>query len=193
MGTNDLDLNEANQSIPSRRTVLRTAAWSVPAVSVAAAAPAFALSGPAVLDIVTATADWGANYNVLQLAPLTYALTVKNTGGTQSGPVTVTLRIPGGGSDVYYRAITTQPTGGWTAATSDDTSDGLTYHHKLTLTLPAGLAPGASSSTVITMEMRDPNIAGGNQRQQGIAHSANGSATDGQGGTTTDSLPVVYV
>ncbi|MDR6175325.1 hypothetical protein QE364_002904 [Nocardioides zeae] len=49
-------------ALPTRRTVLRTAVWTVPAVSVVAAAPAFAVSGGAPTSFVS-TGGGFARYN----------------------------------------------------------------------------------------------------------------------------------
>ncbi|GGD07834.1 DUF6801 domain-containing protein [Nocardioides daphniae] len=50
---------------PTRRAVIRTAAWSVPAVTVAAAAPAFAASSPAQVTYQTVTKSFQFNPVIL--------------------------------------------------------------------------------------------------------------------------------
>lgn len=55
---------------PTRRTVIRTAAWSVPAVTVAATAPAFAASQPAQVTYKTVTGSF-VFHPTLGTAPLT--------------------------------------------------------------------------------------------------------------------------
>ena len=48
--------------VPSRRTVLRAAAWTAPAVSVAVAVPAYAACSPAsVVDATSYLLDWGVD------------------------------------------------------------------------------------------------------------------------------------
>ena len=46
--------------VPSRRTVLRAAAWTAPAVSVAVAVPAYAACSPASTKPAPYTVDWGS-------------------------------------------------------------------------------------------------------------------------------------
>ena len=45
--------------VPSRRTVLRAAAWTAPAVSVAVAVPAYAACSPASAVTASYLLDWG--------------------------------------------------------------------------------------------------------------------------------------
>ncbi|WP_227487122.1 hypothetical protein [Nocardioides malaquae] len=97
---------------PSRRTVVRTAAWSVPVVAVSAAAPAFAASTVGLTYNPGGSApDFdGAFYNyVFRGASLTF------TG--DAGPSTLTLTVtfePTSGAPLVYTE-NTAPTG-WTLA-----------------------------------------------------------------------------
>ncbi len=69
---------------PSRRTVLRTAAWTAPAISIAVAAPAFAMSGTSGNASGTASRN-GKN--------VTVAATFTNTGVAHSG-MYLTVSLP---------------------------------------------------------------------------------------------------
>ena len=168
---------------PSRRTVLRSAARAVPAVSVATAAPAFAASGPAKVTISSMSARWG-RYDAGRVGtPLTYSITLTNTGGTASGPVTVTTSVPSGSGNFYYYSIWTAPGGGWTAVRNNG--------QNITLTAP-GLAPGTSSSATLEMNMWD-GLAWGNSLNDALTRTANSTASDGAGGTTTHSTSFTLV
>jgi hypothetical protein len=75
---------------PSRRTLVRGAAWSVPVVSVAAAAPAFA-----VLSNTTTTPQLTGGYWVMDWSGGRYGLvptiTVSNPSAKLTGQLTITL------------------------------------------------------------------------------------------------------
>lgn len=77
---------------PTRRTVLRTAAWSVPAVTVATAAPAFAASSPE-----------EPTYQTVTTAPLPFAA-AGVTGSMGTWTVQVTAEVP-----IWLPAGTTVP------------------------------------------------------------------------------------
>lgn len=73
----------------TRRTLLRTTAWSVPAVSLAAAAPAFATSGN--LLGATARGQWGGNLPDGFSAAIEARLYKES--GEASPPATLTLNL----------------------------------------------------------------------------------------------------
>lgn len=82
-----------NASGVSRRSVVRVgaaAAWTVPLVQVATAAPALAVSGPAKLDIQGFYVSRDEKKTALKV----YISSVKNTGGQPAGQVTVVVRVP---------------------------------------------------------------------------------------------------
>lgn len=104
-----LDASKAPSSSLSRRRVLATAAWSVPAVTVASAAPAFAASGPAALGGVEwtesssslatlALLDGGGTLTAQVLVALPTVFNVDNTGGQtlDSATVSITVGRPAG-------------------------------------------------------------------------------------------------
>lgn len=146
----------------SRRTIARTAAWSVPAVAVVAATPAFAASGTFWDASVTAHCTSGA------LTPVTAAgFTITNVGnavmpaGTQ-----FTLSIGGladatvlqGAGLVNLTALGLVNVGGaWvqTLATQSDVAPGGTA----TYTLPQGLL-NVQALTTFTLSVATPEPAG---------------------------------
>lgn len=92
------ELDVRDSSGLSRRTVVRGAAWSVPVVSMAATAPAFAASPCAAVTLVWSTLGSG---NVFT--------------STSIGGVTVTLTLSGMTSANNNRTISTTATGGQTS------------------------------------------------------------------------------
>lgn len=90
---NDVLAPEANPHAPrsTRRTLLRTAAWSVPAVTMASAAPAFAGSGstPALSLDPAPVAQWTTT------GTLIFTVTVKNNHpSTPAADLKVTVSFP---------------------------------------------------------------------------------------------------
>lgn len=83
---------------PSRRTVLRTAVWTAPAVSIAVAAPAFAASGDSGTASGTVTRDSkkGLTFNVdfKNTGVREYVLTVVLTHKTGSQTITRAGVVP---------------------------------------------------------------------------------------------------
>lgn len=79
---------------PSRRTVVRGAAWSVPVIAVATAAPAFAAS-----PCPTVTLSWASLGNGTQFS------------STTVGGVTVTLTLSGASGAANNRTVSTTQTG----------------------------------------------------------------------------------
>jgi hypothetical protein len=75
---------------PDRRQVIRAGAWTVPAIAVATAAPAFAASTQANLSGSSATAPT-RNQKVI-----TGTLTIRNAGPDQTSALTVTVTIASG-------------------------------------------------------------------------------------------------
>lgn len=90
----DSHARTASSIQPTRRTLVRSAAWSVPAVAVAATAPAFAAS-----YCPTVTLNW-ADYTAGSVF----------TSGTVGG-VTVTLSVTGGTAAANNRTISNVATG----------------------------------------------------------------------------------
>jgi hypothetical protein len=81
---------------PKRRTILRGAAWSVPVVAIAVAAPAFAASGEAkVVAGPGAAVKWGKDAN--DLWHVSWDLTVTTTGKSVSGVSLTFTYVPTSG------------------------------------------------------------------------------------------------
>ena len=72
---------------PSRRAVVRTAAWSVPAVSLAAAAPSFAVSPPATPEVTYQNLETTVVFNPVVLGNV-------STDPNNEVSVTVRARVP---------------------------------------------------------------------------------------------------
>ena len=92
----------------TRRTVIRSGAWAVPVLSVAAVAPAFATSGPWKLTINTQTVN---------ASPAkTYTVDLSITAGMPS-PATLTLTFTLSGGHAWATNAATAGTypSGWTA------------------------------------------------------------------------------
>jgi hypothetical protein len=126
----------------TRRQVVKAGAhtaWLVPAISVATAVPALAVSGQGALTTSAFTAYFEANGQnfVLDLGP------IKNTGAGTTGQVTVVFRIPRQTSGPFSsapRLIGPRPTG-WSYAGSGTYSGGWTY----TFVSHEALDPGEST------------------------------------------------
>lgn len=97
-------------STPSRRAVLRAAAWSAPAVTVAAAAPATAASGAGTLTVTSSGYDpsqaWGAFAGIT--ASPAYAGGLSTDMVTTSVDVTITrwVALNGGRTlQLFFRPV----------------------------------------------------------------------------------------
>lgn len=79
---------------PSRRTLVKGAAWSVPVISVAAAAPALAASSTPAHDLSTSVPGTGTRQSAtnLNLSPTTF----NNTGSETIEGLTVTFTVDNG-------------------------------------------------------------------------------------------------
>lgn len=176
---------------PTRRTVVRTAAWSLPAVTVAAAAPAYAASREATYQTVTKTFV----YSALGIADITVEVTAVDVPLTApagetlrqiqtSSTVTIPANLAGilrtsflGGADQVSgtSASTSQLTGALTLPSTTNLTIPLTPFPTNAplvtvasgaggaLTVPAGTAPG-----VVTITMGEPT-------SQLVGHNADGS------------------
>lgn len=78
--------------VPSRRTVLRAAAWTAPAVSVAVAVPAYAAtSSPVTCADASYEVSWAANYNAQSRSAVARLVSAAGAGALGSGPLTLTV------------------------------------------------------------------------------------------------------
>jgi hypothetical protein len=80
---------------PSRRTVLRTAAWSVPAVSVSVAVPAYAACSPASATTTSYMLNWGTGLYTRSSAESGSASVPGRGVGAQPVNVFVTSKVSG--------------------------------------------------------------------------------------------------
>ena len=117
---------------PSRRAILKTgahAAWAVPAIQIASAAPSFAANsgvpGPAMLTVSGSGSRTGSNLN--------YTLTVANQAGLANATA-VTVTLTGRGID--SGTAPSQISAGWTVAAAASS---------LTFTYGGTLASGSSA------------------------------------------------
>jgi hypothetical protein len=107
------DLNQQDRTGMTRRSVVRAgaaAAWAVPLVTVAAAAPSFAASGPADLGTSTITSVTRSGKDVTITG-----LTIKNTNSQSTNGLKVTIT-----SNKTVASIGSNPSG-WTASLSGNT------------------------------------------------------------------------
>ncbi|MBZ5733005.1 hypothetical protein K8Z61_00710 [Nocardioides sp. TRM66260-LWL] len=103
----------------TRRGVVRTAAWSAPAIAVLSAAPAFASSGVKLLTI----SDAGSTYKGVNSGAL--SCTVSTTGQVASGTLTVTVTARANGASAPVTTTSTPP--GWTVSAPSPTTVVFTY------------------------------------------------------------------
>lgn len=124
-------------STPSRRSVVRGAAWSAPVIVLATAAPAVAASGPAsVVTTVPPTSD-----NSATTLPVTINFTNSNTGSTGLTTVTVRFQVAG---------FLTIPEGSVTDAAPTGVTPGWV----------PGVPTGTGTNRVFTFTKAAPGIAG---------------------------------
>jgi hypothetical protein len=92
---------------PTRRTLVRGAAWSVPVVSIAAAAPAFAASGTSSLTAGGAAVKWGNG----STKHVSWDLTLTNGAvAIDTVSITFTYAPNGGGSFTSFTIFGYTPT-----------------------------------------------------------------------------------
>lgn len=127
-------LRSVTTTPPSRRTVLRTTAWAVPAVAATVAAPAFAASTapPAALSMtITVGPGLSQGYNFLTL----YALKTDGSGVQVVANIERFVSRPGPG---YWQTLSSQViTGGSqgigrTSVFNLDANDGLWTKYRVT-------------------------------------------------------------
>ncbi|MGN0063499.1 MAG: hypothetical protein ACI379_04600 [Nocardioides sp.] len=111
-------MSDLHRRAPSRRTVVRTAAWAVPAVSIVTAAPAFAASG----DPWTITSNsWEGGPGGLRFEASTYYMnfTIAVPAGVTLSGLTATLQFGTNEFDNQIRAGQAGNTKGWTTSRED--------------------------------------------------------------------------
>lgn len=141
-----------------RRTVLRTAAWTAPAVTLITAAPAAAVSGPAL-----SLTDWVAARDTGTTGlRVNFTGTVLNSGSTTLDPVTLTFRVyPRNNDGISAQGISKSgSSSGFTGPDGDNMFPRITnmdaegwYSEYPTLLSPLPLPPGQSVPVVMGMRM----------------------------------------
>ena len=116
---------------PSRRQVVRAGAWTVPAVAVATAAPAFAASGANLSTSSGTITRAGGNPQ-----PITINLTIINSGTATTDSLTLTLTVAG------LQSATTPS--GWTQVSLNTTTGVVTYTRNSQL--PGTNGPGSNTT-----------------------------------------------
>lgn len=143
-------MQNQNRFEVNRRTVVRTAAWSAPAVAVVAAAPAYATTStePNLSSSTMSSAPSRGTDGTVSVAP--GSVTFVNTGGGAANGLSVEISVGGSGGASATAVPTTAPLGSITEVRLN----GNPYPYvtglgtsSVVLTLPAELvtiAPGAS-------------------------------------------------
>ncbi len=151
----------------SRRAVVKTgvhAAWAVPLVQMAVAAPALAASGdPAQLSISGTSASWQA------AAPkINTSVTVTNNGGTVTAAITVIYQWNGVTPDVSNVPVDWTPSGSGTST--------------ITLTTGQSLSPGALANLTPTFTVKP-------QQKTAMTFTVTATATGTSDGPVTVDVP----
>ena len=96
MSTTSVEPATPTSYVPSRRTVLRAAAWTAPAVSVAVAVPAYAACSPASAAPASYLLDWGVTPWTKTSATTGVATVAGLTSGASPVSVTFTFGLKAG-------------------------------------------------------------------------------------------------
>ncbi|MGN0063501.1 MAG: hypothetical protein ACI379_04610 [Nocardioides sp.] len=159
----------------SRRSVARTAAWAAPAVTVVAAAPAYAATGDvAELHVFDAYGFWE------QPTLLRFSVALENTGTGPTGPVTVTISNAEPAHPGNYQLVTNvvPSEATFTVATTSPST--------LVVTVPGGVPTQEMYDISFTTSVTDPMPASGTNTGHLSSFSLSASAPDGNGGTTQE-------
>lgn len=93
MSTTSVEPATPTSYVPSRRTVLRAAAWTAPAVSVAVAVPAYAACSPASTKPSPYTVDWGSKVYTRSSAASGVAVVPGGVVGAQPVDIVLTSSV----------------------------------------------------------------------------------------------------
>ena len=139
------DSDTTDSGNPSRRTLVRTAAWSVPVISSAAIAPSFAAAS----TLGTLTFSVGPTATSSKNKELDVNLTIKNgstTSATQG--LQVSVKFPSAPPNASYSgASVASMTAGWTVVKTTPQSGGVFFVFTAPLTGQAAQNNGTSSLT----------------------------------------------
>ncbi len=146
----------------SRRRIVQGAAWAVPAVAFATAAPSASASAPAAIagdlaiSVVDPAADgsmntpiyWGATTQVAQYGDMPPAITITNVGSTTVTNATGTLELQmqnmDGTSQIAYRTQAREYVGTFVLTDTTPLIPATTASRTYNWTLTQTLAPGQS-------------------------------------------------
>lgn len=190
------DVSRATSASPSslgvsRRTVVRGAAvtaWTVPAVTLVTAAPAFAVSATLNLTLVSANYTNHTNAGTVDPTELKVAATVGNSGTHPTVNAGVTLTIPSG---LYDMAPVATAPGFGTAVVTGSLAAGWT----LAFTAETQIAPGAANARTFNAVVKFQGAATAPYRLHAgtgftlplVANAAN--ATPGSSSTVVAATP----
>lgn len=140
-----------------RRTLLRTAAWTTPAVLAASAAPAFARSGPVTFTVDSGTTAIAPVFN-LWLGPVFTGFTIQPSSALAANDLKVTLTATSPSTTAFLmhdagRRFTASPSP-WVAVESAGVN-----HESLTFSYPSPV-PAGSTVTLsggLAMVLGSPN------------------------------------
>jgi hypothetical protein len=166
---------EGMPSQPDRRTVLRAAAWSAPAVAVATAAPAFATSPAAPVLTFDTLNLFGADYTGGDPTRLESQVQVQNVYAATSPTLTsLSLTVLYPDSRTSGGAPTNVSGSGWAFAGAAHSGTNWVY----TFAYAGSVGPGASTST---LDYRVPltDASPGTIAITGTALAAGGSISQG--------------
>jgi hypothetical protein len=116
---------------PNRRTVVRSAVWAVPAVAVATAAPALAVSAPAITPLLTFDtfaffrAEDDKSGNPTKIETKVQVQNKQQPNGPTVTSLTVTVSFPDTRTNGGAPTIVSGP--GWTYATTEHTGGNYAY------------------------------------------------------------------
>ncbi|WP_110239773.1 hypothetical protein [Nocardioides gilvus] len=147
--------SDSSGATASRRTVLRTAIWAVPAIQIAAAAPAFATSTPEQLTLAGVAAEWkGVN--------LTLSATASYSGNQTPQNLIFTFAVPAAAGSQTEMSLQTGPGADWQTVFSPGGLMVSVVRRTPILTSPVAVSlkvhvkpqrPGAITATVTTSNM----------------------------------------
>jgi hypothetical protein len=178
MGIEQVDAEPVRPARPllDRRTLLLGAAWTVPAIQVAAAAPAFAATSDPALSLSVVGPAWSST---AISATFTLQVTITNTGGLAVTQPRVTLTFP-----TRWNPTTTTPAG-WTVTGSRTRT--------VVYTLAAGTLPPASSAGfTVTLNPADAVVGAGSYVADGGGLAITATGTNATPGSAVLDLAGAY-
>ncbi|MCY4726643.1 hypothetical protein NYO98_10170 [Nocardioides sp. STR2] len=151
----DATTSHAPSHITSRRTVLRAAAWTAPAVSVAVAVPAYAAaSGPVACADATYEIRWASHYNAQSRTAVAGLVSAAGAGTVGREPLTMVV------SSQFFGSTVAGSTGGYSNLALSPGNVGGTGRKGLTImqraTVDEFAAPRSNHRQEITLTFSRP-------------------------------------